>query len=81
MAKNNGGLVVNVSATDGITGGDQRIYGAAEINSNLAYAATKRGILDMTRWMASYWRQVIGPLIREKSRGSISTSLRTCSQE
>lgn len=57
MAKNGGGVIVNVSSTYGLVGADQRIYGTSGINSNLAYAATKSGVLNMTRWMASYWHK------------------------
>ncbi len=57
MAENGGGVIVNVSSIYGVVGADQRIYGNSGINSNLAYATTKGGVLNMTRWLASYWHK------------------------
>lgn len=55
MAKHKAGVIVNVASTYGIVGADQRIYGDSKINSSIAYAATKSGVLNITRWLASYW--------------------------
>ena len=37
-------------------GCDQRIYGDSGINSSIAYATTKSGIVNFTKYLASYWQ-------------------------
>ena len=49
------GVVLNISSIYGVVGCDQRIYGDSGLNSNIAYAATKSGLLNFTRYLASYW--------------------------
>jgi NAD(P)-dependent dehydrogenase (short-subunit alcohol dehydrogenase family) len=56
MYEKEGGIVVNFSSTYGIVSPDPRIYGESGINSPVAYAATKSGLLNMTRYMAVHWR-------------------------
>ena len=55
MVKQNKGVIVNIASTYGIVGADQRIYGKNKINSPISYAAAKAAIINMTRYLASYW--------------------------
>lgn len=56
MFAGNGGTIVNISSTYGIVSADPRIYGESGINSPVSYAATKSGLLNMTRYLAIHWR-------------------------
>ena len=51
----NEGSIINISSTYGVVGCDQRIYGDSRLNSSIAYAATKSGLIGMTRYLAAYW--------------------------
>lgn len=55
MAKQKGGVIVNISSIYGLVGADQRIYGDSGLNSQPSYAATKGAIVNLTRYLASYW--------------------------
>jgi len=55
MAKRRKGVIVNISSIYGMVGADQRIYGNSKLNSSVAYAVTKGAILNLTRYLASYW--------------------------
>ena len=55
MAKHRNGVIVNVSSIYGLVGADQRIYGKSKLNSPVSGAATKGAILNLTRYLASYW--------------------------
>ena len=50
------GVILNISSIYGVVGCDQRIYGDSGLNSNIAYAATKSGLINFTRYLASYWQ-------------------------
>jgi NAD(P)-dependent dehydrogenase (short-subunit alcohol dehydrogenase family) len=56
MAKKRNGVIVNISSIYGMVGADQRIYGNSNLNSSVAYAATKGAILNLTRYLAAYWQ-------------------------
>jgi len=56
MAKNGGGSIINVASTYGVVGADQRIYGKSKLNSPISYAATKGGVVNITRYLAAYWQ-------------------------
>ena len=56
MHAGHGGVIVNVSSTYGLVSADPRIYGESGINSPIAYAATKSGLINMTRYIAVHWR-------------------------
>ena len=57
MLKQGGGVILNVSSVYGVVAADQRIYGSSGLNSNIAYATTKGGLLNFTRYLASYWQK------------------------
>lgn len=59
MYENRGGTIVNFSSTYGVVSADPRIYGESGINSPVAYAATKSGLLNMTRYLAIHWRPYV----------------------
>jgi len=56
MAEQGGGVILNIGSVYGVVACDQRIYGDTGINSSVAYATTKSGILNFTRYLASYWQ-------------------------
>jgi len=51
----NDASIINISSTYGIVGCDQSIYGDSRLNSSIAYATTKSGIIGFTRYLAAYW--------------------------
>lgn len=56
MVKQGYGVILNISSVYGVVAADQRIYGNSKQNSNIAYATTKNGVLNFTRYLASYWQ-------------------------
>lgn len=50
------GNIINISSIYGMIGADQRIYENVNFNLPASYAATKGAILNLTRYLASYWR-------------------------
>lgn len=56
MAKKGSGTIINISSIYGMVGADQRIYGNSGLNSQPSYAATKGAMVNLTRYMATYWR-------------------------
>lgn len=56
MLAQGGGVILNVSSVYGVVAADQRIYGSSGLNSNVAYAVTKAGLINFTRYLASYWQ-------------------------
>lgn len=57
MIAHGGGRIVNVSSTYGVVSPDPRIYGASGVNSPVAYAASKAGVINLTRYLAVHWRE------------------------
>ena len=55
MAKKRNGVIVNISSIYGIVAPDQRIYGNSKLNSPVSYSAVKAGVINLTRYFASYW--------------------------
>jgi NAD(P)-dependent dehydrogenase (short-subunit alcohol dehydrogenase family) len=56
MIKQGYGNIINISSIYGNIGADQRIYENVPFNLPASYATTKGGILNLTRYLASYWR-------------------------
>ena len=56
MLKNGKGVILNVASVYGMVAADQRIYGKSGLNSNIAYAVSKAGLINMSRYLASYWQ-------------------------
>ena len=57
MKKQKKGNIINISSIYGIVAPDQRIYGNTKIIKSAMYSVTKSGVLNFTRYLASYWRQ------------------------
>ena len=55
MVKRKKGVIVNISSIYGIIGPDQRIYGKSRLNSPAYYSATKGAMVNLTKYLASYW--------------------------
>jgi len=56
MAAGRGGNIVNIASTYGVVSADPRIYGDSGVNSPVSYAASKSGVLNLTRYLAVHWR-------------------------
>ena len=57
IKQKNGGVIVNISSIYGINGADQRIYENSGLNSPPSYAASKGGIVNLTKFLAAYWNK------------------------
>lgn len=55
MKKQKKGVIINISSIYGLVAADQRIYEKSGLNSTVAYAISKSAILNLTRYLASYW--------------------------
>jgi NAD(P)-dependent dehydrogenase (short-subunit alcohol dehydrogenase family) len=60
MAASNRGTIVNISSIYGMVSPDQRIYqyrrkGGATFFKPIAYSASKSSLLNITRYLATYW--------------------------
>lgn len=59
MAQTGGGSIINVSSIYGILSPDQRIYNNMNLDKPfikpIAYSVTKAGVLNLTRYLATYW--------------------------
>lgn len=61
MAKANGGSIINIASIYGILSPDQRIYEYREEKTGkpfykpITYCVAKSGVLNMTRYLATYW--------------------------
>lgn len=55
MVKRKSGVIVNIASIYGIVAPDQSIYGKTGINSPPNYAAVKGGVVQLTRYLATYW--------------------------
>jgi len=56
----NCGSVINISSIYGFLGPDMRIYNETELGNPAAYAASKGGLIQSTRWLAT----VLAPQVR-----------------
>jgi NAD(P)-dependent dehydrogenase (short-subunit alcohol dehydrogenase family) len=57
------GSVINLSSIYGLVGPDLRLYSETEMGNPAAYAASKGGLIQLTRWLAT----VLAPGIRVNS--------------
>ena len=57
------GSIVNIGSTYGVVGPDLRLYAKTSLGNPAAYAASKGGLLQLTRWMAT----VLAPHVRVNS--------------
>jgi len=55
MKKQKQGNIINIGSTYGLVAPDQRIYGNSGQNAASFYAATKSAVINLTRYLASYW--------------------------
>jgi len=55
MVKRKRGVIVNIASIYGIVAPDQGIYGKSGLNSPPNYAAVKGGVVQLTRYLATYW--------------------------
>jgi len=60
MAKNNSGSIINISSIYGLVSPDQRIYEYRAKDGDpfvkpVAYSVSKSGILNFSRYLATYW--------------------------
>ena len=55
MLKQKFGNIINIGSTYGIVAPDQKIYGTSGQNSAAFYAATKSGLIHLTKYLAAYW--------------------------
>lgn len=54
MTGSGGGVMINIGSIYGLVGADQRIYGESGRNSSEVYAASKGGVIAMTRYLSVY---------------------------
>ena len=59
MLKRKSGTIINISSIYGFLSPDQRIYGNSGLNSPLIYGITKAALIQMTRYLATYWAPYI----------------------
>jgi NAD(P)-dependent dehydrogenase (short-subunit alcohol dehydrogenase family) len=57
MSRHGGGRIVNLASTYGVVSPDPRIYGDSGVNSPVSYAASKAGVIHLTRYLAVHWRE------------------------
>ena len=55
MKKQGAGNIINISSTYGLVAPDQRIYSNSGQNAGSFYSATKSAVINLTRYLASYW--------------------------
>lgn len=60
LARSGKGSIINVSSIYGMVGPDLRLYEGTNMGNPAAYAASKGGLLQLTRWMAT----VMAPTVR-----------------
>lgn len=60
LATSGNGSVINVGSVYGVVGPDMRLYADSSMGNPAGYAASKGGLIQLTRWLAS----VLAPAIR-----------------
>ena len=64
MIKQKGGVILNIASTAGVVGPDHRIYRGVKnpysgepFNTPISYSTTKAGVINFTRYLATYWAE------------------------
>lgn len=57
MKENKGGVIVNVASMYGVVSPDWRVYKGTKSNSAPSYGPSKAAIIQLTKYLASYWAQ------------------------
>ena len=73
MKKQGTGNIINISSTYGLVAPDQRIYGNSGQNAGSFYSATKSAVINLTRYLASYWANT-GIRVNTLSLGGVKKS-------
>ncbi|MDH3346907.1 MAG: SDR family oxidoreductase [Desulfobulbaceae bacterium] len=60
LAASPGGSIINIGSTYGVCGPDLSLYEDTEMGNPAAYAASKGGVLQLTRWLAT----TLAPTVR-----------------
>ncbi len=60
LAESGHGSVINIGSLYGVAGPDMRLYEGTDMGNAAAYAASKGGLLQLTRWLAT----VLAPRVR-----------------
>jgi len=55
MKERSGGSLINIASVYGLQGNDFSIYEGTDMTSPMAYSAIKGGIINLTRYLASYF--------------------------
>lgn len=53
LARSKGGSIINVSSIYGLVGPDWRLYEGTAMGNPAAYAASKGGLIQLTRWLST----------------------------
>ena len=73
MLKQKNGNIINIASTYGIVAPDQRIYGDSGQNAAAFYSVTKAGVINFSRYLASYWSRS-GIRVNTLSPGGVENS-------
>lgn len=60
LGRTGGGSIINIASTYAMYGPDQRLYEGTMMGNPAAYAASKGGLVQLTRWMAT----TLAPAVR-----------------
>jgi|SRR5450759_5650587 len=63
LKQSNGGSIINIASIYGSYGPDYRLYDGTEMGNPAAYAASKGGLIQLTRWLAT----TLAPHVRANS--------------
>jgi NAD(P)-dependent dehydrogenase (short-subunit alcohol dehydrogenase family) len=63
LARSEGGSVINIASIYGAYGPDHRLYADTPMGNPAAYAASKGGLIQLTRWLAT----TLAPRVRVNS--------------